>query len=118
MVDTICVVYLDDILIYSRSEADHEMHVKQVLQRLRDWNLYAKVSKCTFNTYSVDYLRYVITPKGVVIDEDRIKTILEWPDPRSFHDIQVFVGFSNFYRRFIYMYSDICRPLNDLVKNA
>lgn len=87
LVDTICIVYLNDILIYSRSEADYKIHVKQVLQRLQDQNLYVKVSKCTFNTYSVNYLRYIITLKGVVIDEDYIKTILEQPNPRSFYDI-------------------------------
>ena len=74
LLDTICVVYLDDILIYSKDESKHVDHVKAVLQRLRDWGLYAKPSKCKFHTKHVEFLGYIITPEGVVMDPVRTKS--------------------------------------------
>jgi len=74
-VDTIYVVYLDNILIFSKNPNDYDNHVRQVLQRLRKWKLYAKVTKCTFDIESVDFLGFVVIPAGVVIDQSRITTI-------------------------------------------
>ena len=111
LVDITCVVYLDDILIYSEKEEDHERHVREVLERLFEWNLYAKASKCTFFTKSVEFLGFIVTPQGVVMDPVRVQTIREWPEPKRFRDIQVFLGFANFYRRFIFNYSEVVRPL-------
>jgi transposase InsO family protein len=118
LLDTVCVVYLDDILIYSDSEEEHREHVRLVLNRLRRWKLYAKLSKCEFHTKRVDFLGFVVTPHGVVMDPKRVVAIQEWPEPESYRDIQVFLGFANFYRRFIYNYSEVARPLNDLLKGA
>ena len=75
LVDITCVVYIDDILIYSTNEAEHIGHVKQVLQRLRENNLYTKRSKCEFHTTSVDFLGYVVSDKGVAMEQDRVKAI-------------------------------------------
>lgn len=111
--DRTCVVYLDDILIYSEAEADHDSHVEEVLDRLLEWGLYAKASKCVFSTKSVEFLGFIVTPGGVVMDPVRVQTIKEWPEPEGYKDIQVFLGFANFYRRFIYNYSSIVRPLVD-----
>jgi len=86
------------------------------LQRLREWKLYAKVTKYTFDTESVDFLGFVVTPAGVVIDQSRVTTIQEWPVPTCYRDIQVFLGFANFYRRFIHNYSKIAAPLNAVLK--
>jgi hypothetical protein len=113
LVDRTCVVYLDDILIYSENEEDHDAHVEEILDRLVEWGLYAKASKCTFFTKSVEFLGFIVTPNGVVMDPIRVKTIKEWPDPEGYKDIQVFLGFANFYRRFIFNYSAIVRPLVD-----
>jgi hypothetical protein len=113
LVDRTCVVYLDDILIYSGREEDHDAHVEQVLDRLVEWGLYAKASKCVFSTKSVEFLGFIVTPNGVVMDPIRVKTIKEWPEPEGYKDIQVFLGFANFYRRFIFNYSAIVRPLVD-----
>jgi hypothetical protein len=118
LVDRTCVVYLDDILIYSNSEDDHEEHVREVLERLYDWGLYCKSSKCTFSTKSVEFLGYIVTPEGVVMDPERVKTIQEWPEPEGYRDIQVFLGFANFYRRFIHNYSAIVRPLTEHMTDA
>ena len=107
------MVYLDDILIYSEREEDHDGHVEEILDRLLDWGMFCKASKCVFSTKSVEFLGFIVTPGGVVMDPIRVKTIEEWPEPESYKDIQVFLGFANFYRRFIFNYSHIVRPLVD-----
>lgn len=111
LVDTCCVVYLDDILIYSLDEESHEQHVSKVLAALERAALFINLEKCSFHTTSVDFLGFVITPDGVVMDAERIKTIREWPMPSTYREILVFLGFANFYRRFIHHYSELATPL-------
>jgi hypothetical protein len=118
LVDTVCIVYLDDILIFSETEEQHIEHVRMVMERLRQWKLYIKLSKCVFHTTSVEFLGFVITPQGVLMDQERVKAIQEWPTPRSFKEVQIFLGFANFYRRFVHKYSDIARPLNTLLHGS
>ena len=115
LLDSVCVVYLDDILIYSKDEESHVRHVREVLKRLREWSLYAKVSKCAFHTTKIDFLGFIVTTEGVVMDPERVRAIKEWDEPGSFRAIQVFLGFANFYRRFIENYSKIAGPLNQLL---
>jgi hypothetical protein len=116
LLDICCVVYLDDILIYSQTEEQHEKHVRMVLERLRKFQLYVKLSKCAFKTDTVNFLGFVITPRGVEMEESRIEAIQSWPEPICVRDVQVFLGFANFYRRFIKGYSRICIPLTELTK--
>jgi hypothetical protein len=111
-------VYLDDILIYSNDEETHIQHVRHVLQRLREWGLYAKASKCEFHSKNIEFLGFVVTPDGVVMDAERVRSISGWPTPRSYREVQVFLGFANFYRRFIWGYSQIARPLNNLLSGG
>ena len=118
LVDVICIVYLDDILIYSANPEEHKKHVKQVLQRLREHGLYAKASKCVFSTQEVDFLGYIINTEGVVMEPSRVEAIQNWPTPTSYREVQVFLGFANFYRRFIHDYSTIVRPLTGLLKGS
>ncbi|SPO42040.1 related to Gag-pol polyprotein [Pseudozyma flocculosa] len=110
------VIYLDDFFIFSDNPADHTKHVREVLRRLREHRLFCKLSKCQFNTTEADFLGYIVTPTGLSMEAEKTKAIAEWPEPRSIHDIQVFLGFANYYRRFIRHYSRIARPLTDLVK--
>jgi Reverse transcriptase (RNA-dependent DNA polymerase) len=77
LVDRTCIVYLDDILIYSEDKDQHEQHVREVLERLDEWGLYAKASKYTFNTKQVEFLGYIVIPTGVVMDPVRVQTIQE-----------------------------------------
>ncbi len=114
MLDVSVVVYLDDILIYSDNPADHQEHICEVLRRLRANGLYCKGSKCEFHWDSVEYLGYILSPEGLRMSEDKVKAILDWPVPRKVKDIQSFLGFANFYRRFIHEYSDIVIPLTHL----
>ena len=116
LVDRICVVYLDDILIFSNSRQEHIEHVKLVLNRLRQAKLYAKLSKCAFFTTQTEYLGFIVTTDGLTIDPKRVQAIQEWPAPSSVRDIRIFVGFINYYRRFIRNFSQIAAPLNQLTK--
>ncbi len=110
------LIYIDDILIYSRSEAEHRQHVAEVLQRLRENNLFLKAEKCSFHQTSVKFLGYHIDQYGIKMDEGKVTAIRNWPIPTSIKELQRFLGFANFYRRFIQNYSSIASPLTDLLK--
>ncbi len=110
------IVYIDDILIYSRSLAEHRQHVAEVLQQLRKFQLYLKAEKCTFHQPTVQFLGYIINSGGIRMDEGKVEAISSWPLPTTIKELQRFLGFSNFYRRFIANYSTITSPLTDLLK--
>ena len=116
LLDVCVVVYLDDILIYSEDPAKHPDHVREVLAQLRENDLFCKPEKCEFHTDRIEFLGYVVSPDGVSMDEKKIKTILDWPEPRNVRDIQSFLGFANFYRRFIHNYSALSVPLTRLTR--
>ena len=116
LVDHICIVYLDDILIYSRDVADHSQHVRQVLEKLREASLFANLKKCTFSTRTVSFLGFIITPQGVQMERERVEAVADWPPPTTVKEIQSFLGFAGFYRRFIKNYSKITVPLSDKTK--
>ena len=110
----VCVNHLDDILIYSNNMSEHHQHVKEVLKYLRKAGLYTKAEKCEFHSESVEYLGYILSPSGLTMSDDKIKIIQDWPEPKKVKDIQSFLGFANFYCRFIFNYSDIVIPLTFL----
>jgi len=114
MLNVCIVVYLDIILVYSDNMEDHTEHVREVLQRLCQHKLYTKPEKCEFHSDSVEYLGYFLSPDGLTMSQDKVKTICDWPEPRKVKDIQSFLGFVNFYHRFIFNYSDIVVPLTRL----
>ena len=105
LLDVYVVIYLDDILIYSNDPSKHQEHVKEVLHRLRKHRLYAKAEKCEWSTQLVKYLGFRLGPDGLSMDLAKVQTILDWPEPHKVKDIQAFLGFANFYRRFIHDYS-------------
>src|SRR5437762_7421274 len=114
--DKFAVAYLDDILIYSNTLEEHILHVRQVLQKLLEHGLFVKLEKCQFSVQEISVLGFVISPQGSSMDSDRISTISDWPVPRSVTDIQVFLGFANFYRRFIDGYSHVVMPITSLLR--
>jgi len=116
LLDVCVVVYLDDILIYSDDIMQHREHVKEVLKRLQKAGLYVKAEKCEFHSDSIEYLGYVLSPSGLTMSDAKVKTIQEWPEPKKVKDIQFFLGFANFYRCFIFNYSDIVIPLTHLTR--
>ncbi|KAI2650216.1 Retrotransposon-like protein 1 [Labeo rohita] len=112
------IVYMDDILVYSNSYAEHVQHVRSVLQRLVQHKLYAKEEKCQFHQESIAFLGYIISPEGVAMDEAKVKAVQNWPQPRTLKELQRFLGFSNFYRRFIRNFSTVAAPLTAMVKRG
>ena len=114
--DKFCTAYLDDILIYSDNELEHEVHVKLILRKLREAGLQADITKCEFHVTQVPYLGLIITTEGIKMDPSKIDTIVNWPTLINVKDVQSFLGFANFYRRFIYGYSRIANPLTRLTR--
>ncbi|KAI2659133.1 Transposon Tf2-9 polyprotein [Labeo rohita] len=112
------IVYMDDILVYSNSYAEHVQHVRSVLQRLVQHKLYAKEEKCQFHQQSIAFLGYIISPEGVAMDETKVRAVQNWPQPRTLKELQRFLGFSNFYRRFIRNFSSVAAPLTAMVKKG
>jgi len=117
-IDNFTVCYLEDILIYSTNEDDHEDHVRKVLERLWEFGLYCKAEKCQFGLSEVAFLGFIINSEGVGMESDRISTIEDWPTPKSVRDVQVLLGFTNFYRRFIRKYAKVMTPILDLLKTT
>lgn len=116
MLDDSVIVYLDNILVNSKNLQEHRKHVREVLRRLRLHGRYAKAPKCKFHTDSVEYLRYILSPSGLLMSKDKVKVILDWPTLRKVKDIQSFLDFANFYRRFIPYYSNIVVLLTRLTR--
>ncbi len=114
MVDQFIYVYLDDILIFSSSLQEHVQHVRRVLQRLLENGLFVKAEKCAFHAQSVPFLGFIVSPEGVRMDPDRVKAVVNWPTPDSRKALLRFLGFANFYRRFIRNFSQLAAPLTAL----
>ncbi|KAL0182333.1 hypothetical protein M9458_021708, partial [Cirrhinus mrigala] len=112
------IVYIDDILIFSNSYAEHVQHVRSVLQRLIEHQLYAKEEKCQFHQESIAFLGYVISPEGVAMDDNKVNAVRNWPRPKTLKELQRFLGFSNFYRRFIRNFSTVAAPLTSMIKKG
>src|SRR5882757_1538561 len=111
----ICVVvYLDDILVFSKNTEDHTQHIQEVLCRLHTNDLFCKLEKCNFSIDTTNFLGYIVSPDGLQMDDAKIQVIKDWPTPRKVKEIQSFLGFANFYRCFIANYSDITIPLTCL----
>ena len=104
----------DDILIYSDTLEEHCCHICEVLLWLWTNKLYAGGDKCSFHEDTIEYLGFILSPNGLSMDPGKVSTILEWPEPHKVKDIQSFLGFTNFYRRFISDYSKITVPLTRL----
>jgi hypothetical protein len=114
-IGTSVVVYLDDIVIYSQDANDHQQHVHEVLVLLQNNRLFCKPEKCHFSVKEISYLGYLISAEGVNMDPSKVSCVIDWPTPKSIHDVQTFLGFTNFYRKFIRDYALITRPLTNLL---
>ena len=116
LLDVCCTAYLDDILIYSDSLGEHRMHVRAVLERLRKAGLQVDLKKCEFHVTETKYLGMIVSTKGIRVDPDKIAAVIAWQVPQNLKQLQAFLGFCNFYRRFIRNYSRIAKPLTDLTR--
>ena len=117
-IDRGVVAYIDDILIYSKMEDELVDLTKKVLRKLLNNSFCVNRKKCVFHTREVEFIGYTIGQNGVKMSKNKVKHILEWEAPRSIHEVQQFLEFANFYRRFIKGYSSICRPLTQLTKKG
>jgi hypothetical protein len=114
--DRFVVVFIDDILVYSQSDSDHEEHLMLVLQKLRDNQFYAKFSKCEFWIGEVPFLGHIISNGGISVDPANVKEIVVWSIPTTVTEIQSFLGLAGYYRRFIEGFSKIAKPMTSLLE--
>ena len=116
--DQFVVVFIDDILVYSTEQSEHEHHLRVVLETLRKEQLYAKLSKCEFWLNSISFLGHVISDNGVAVDPQKIKAVSEWPRPTNVTEVRSFLGLAGYYRRFVEDFSRIAQPLTNLMKKT
>jgi hypothetical protein len=114
--DKFVVVFIDDILIYSKNEEEHEEHLRLVLQKLREHELYAKFTKCEFWLREVSFLGHIITNGGIAVDPSKVSDVLKLEPPRTVSEIRTFLGLAGYYRRFIEGFSKIVKPLTTLIE--
>ena len=112
------IVYLDDILIFLYTKEEYLSYIKRVLDRLRQFRLFISLKKYEFFINKIEFLGFIISLTGITIDKSRVNTIISWLKPKSFYDIQVFLGFINFFRRFIYYYFQKTGLLSALLKSS
>lgn len=112
--DKSVIVFLDDILIYSKTIEEHKIHVKEVLETLRKEKLYCKKSKCEFFRERIPFLGHTLSSEGKGMEEDKVKAINDWPTPKNADEVASFVGLAGWYQEFIRHFSHICIPLNKL----
>ena len=116
--DQFVIVFIDDILIYSRSKEEHGDHLRLVLGTLRTEKLYAKFSKCEFWIRRVEFLGHVVSEEGIHVDPSKIKAIENWSAPKTPTEIRQFLGLAGYYRRFIQNFSRIAKPLTTLTQKG
>jgi len=114
--DKFVVVFIDDILIYSRTPEEHAEHLRVVLGILREKQLYAKLSKCEFWMDEVQFLGHVISAQGIAVDLAKVEAVVKWESPKSATKIRSFVGLAGYYRRFIEGFSKVVAPLTQLTQ--
>ena len=116
--DDFVVVYLDDILIYSKSAEEHERHLRLVLDVLRREKFYAALPKCDFAKQEIKFLGHIVGKDGIKVNPEKVAAVERWEPPRDVHQVRSFLGLANFFRRFIQGYSTLVAPLTDLTKSG
>ncbi|WVZ92844.1 hypothetical protein U9M48_038882, partial [Paspalum notatum var. saurae] len=116
--DKFVVVFIDDILIYSKTEEEHEEHLRLVLQKLRDHKLYAKLSKCEFWLDQVPFLGHIVSKGGIMVDPSKISSVMDWKVPEVVKEVRGFLGLAGYYTRFIESFSRIAKPMTSLLEKG
>ena len=114
--DQFVIIFIDDILVYSKNAADHEVHLRKVLEVLREQKLYAKYAKCKFWESTVHFLGHVISTGGITVDPEKVTPVREWKRPKDVNQIRSFLGLAGYYRRFIKNFSILAAPMTRLTK--
>ena len=114
LLDKFVLIYIDDILVYSKSPEEHLQHLKIVMQRLRDHNLLVKLKKCEFFKDNLKFLGHLVGKDGIQVDPDKVKVVSAWPEPQTPGEVRSFLGLANYFRKFIQGFSSLARPLSQL----
>ena len=114
--DRFVIVFIDDILVYSRSDEEHVQHLRVVLQTLREQQLYAKFTKCEFWLREIGFLGHIVSAEGIFVDPQKVEAILRWEQPQTITEIRSFLGLAGYYRRFVEGFSKIAAPLSRLTR--
>ncbi|KAG7567925.1 Zinc finger CCHC-type superfamily [Arabidopsis thaliana x Arabidopsis arenosa] len=112
--DEFVIIFIDDILVYSKDWESHQDHLRAVLERLRKHELFAKLSKCSFWQRSIGFLGHIVSDKGVSVDPEKIKSIKDWPRPKNATEIRSFLGLAGYYRRFVKGFASMSQPMTRL----
>lgn len=112
------LVFFDDILIYSATLQDHLKHLELVFKVLRENQLVAKRSKCSFAQAQVEYLSHIISGEGVSTDKAKVASMISWPQPKTIKELRGFLGLTGYYRRFIRNFATISKPLTSFLKKG
>ena len=115
-IDEFVLVYIDDILVYSKTKEEHLEHLEIALKLLREHEVYCKLSKCHFFQKEVEYLGHIISEEGIKVNPKKVSAVLDWESPKNVKQIQSFLGFCNYYRKFVKDFSKIAYPLTELTK--
>ncbi|GKA93458.1 putative reverse transcriptase domain-containing protein [Tanacetum coccineum] len=116
--DKFVIVFIDDILVYSKSEEEHERHLRIVLEILRQKKLYAKFSKCEFWLQQVAFLGHIVSADGIIMDPSKVEAITKWPRPTTVTEVRSFLGLAGYYRRFVEGFSRLALPLTQLMRKG
>jgi len=116
--DNVVIVYMDDILVFTETLEHHKEVIKKVLQILEENKLYLKAEKCEFEKEKIEYLGLIISQGKIEMDPVKVEGVSKWPEPENVKDVQSFLGFVNFYRRFIEDFADIAKPLHELTRKG
>jgi hypothetical protein len=114
--DKFVIVFIEDILFFSKGKKEHDELLRIVLQRLRDHQLYAKFSKCEFWLSEVPFLGHMISSEGISVDSGKVQAVLDWKLPRAVHQVCSCLSLAGYYRRYILNFSRIAKPITDLLK--
>lgn len=115
-IDKFVIIYLDDVLIYSRNKEEHAEHLRLVLTVLRDNQLWGKLGKCDFYKSTIKFVGHVISKDGISVHPDKIKALIDWPTPQTVQHVRQFLGLATYYRRFVKDFSSKAVPLTDLTR--
>jgi hypothetical protein len=116
-IDQFVIVFIDDILIYSNTENEHNQHVRAVLDKLREAQLFANSEKCSFYQSRIEFLGHIVSAEGISMDPRKVAAVVDWPPLTNQHDVRSFLGLAGYYRRFIEEFSLIAAPLTDLLRD-
>jgi len=108
--------FVDDVLVGTETEEEHDKIIEEVLRRLEENNLYVKLEKCIWKVRKIRFLGVVIGPNGIEMEKKKVDGVLSWPEPKNVKDVRKFLGLANYYRRFIKDFTQVARPMNTLMR--